>query len=297
MQRAIDLAIRENADLVLATDPDADRVGIAVRDDRGDFLLVNGNQTACLLTWYCLRRWQELGKLTGNEYIVKTIVTSELMARIARGYGVDYFDVLTGFKHIATVIREQEALGKTFICGGEESYGFLVGSYVRDKDAVISCAMVAEMAAWARAQGMTIYGLLGEIYREYGFFKESLLSLTMKGMAGAEEIQRMMDDFRANPPQTIGGAPVVRLCDYEKRVCRDLKTGAETPIDLPESNVLQFVTADSTIVSARPSGTEPKIKFYFGVRGELPAAEALHAVEKQLDEKIESIKKELKLEK
>ena len=297
LQMAIDLAVKENAELVLATDPDADRVGIAIRDDRGQFLLVNGNQTACLLTYYCLRRWKELGKLTGNEYIVKTIVTSELMARIARGHGVDYFDVLTGFKHIATVIREQEALGKTFICGGEESYGFLVGSFVRDKDAVISCAMVAEMAAWARSQGMTLYGLLKHIYKEYGFFKESLLSLTIKGKAGAEEIQRMMADFRSNPPRQIGGSPVVTLCDYEKQVCKDLKTGAETPTGQPKSNVLQFVTADSTIVSARPSGTEPKIKFYFGVREELPSVEAFHAVEKTLDAKIEAIKEELKLKK
>ncbi len=295
LQRAIDLAVRENADLVLATDPDADRVGIAVRDDKGDFLLVNGNQTACLLTYYCLRRWQELGKMTGSEYIVKTIVTSELMARIATGHRVEYFDVLTGFKHIATVIREQEKHGKTFVCGGEESYGFLVGSFVRDKDAVIGCAMVAEMAAWARTRGMTLYDLLKHIYKVYGFFKESLLSLTMKGMAGAEEIQKMMDGFRENPPKSIAGSPVVTLCDYEKHVCTDLRTGKQTPIDLPESNVLQFVTADSTIVSARPSGTEPKIKFYFGVREELPAIDRFHAVEKKLDEKIEAIKKELGL--
>lgn len=295
LRRAIELAVKEGADLVLATDPDADRVGIAVRDDRGEFVLVNGNQTACLLTYYCLRRWTELGKMTGNEYIVKTIVTSELMGRIAAGYGVPYFDVLTGFKHIATVIREEEPKGNTFICGGEESYGFLVGSYVRDKDAVISCAMVAEMAAWARTQGLTIYGLLKEIYKEYGFFKESLLSLTMKGKEGAEEIQQMMADFRANPPKAICGSPVVRVCDYELQVCRDLRTGAETPITLPQSNVLQFVTEDSTIVSARPSGTEPKIKFYFGVREELPSVEAFHAVEAQLDAKIEAIKKELKL--
>jgi phosphoglucomutase len=295
LQRAIDLAERENADLVLATDPDADRVGIAVRDHQGRFLLVNGNQTACLLTWYCLHRWKELGRLTGDQYIVKTIVTSELMARIAQGHGVAYFDVLTGFKHIATVIREQEKLGKTFICGGEESYGFLVGSYVRDKDAVISCAMVAEMAAWARTQGMSLYDLLHEVYREYGFFKESLLSLTMKGKEGAEEIQRMMDDFRENPPKSIGGSPVVKLCDYETQTCTDLETGVKTPIELPESNVLQFITADSTIVSARPSGTEPKIKFYFGVREELPSIDRFHAVEKTLDAKIEGIKKELKL--
>ncbi|MDL2230541.1 phospho-sugar mutase, partial [Alistipes sp. OttesenSCG-928-L06] len=286
LQRAIDLAIGENADLVLATDPDADRVGIAIRDDKDGFMLVNGNQTACLLTYYCLRRWKELGRITGNEYIVKTIVTSELMARIAKGYGVAYFDVLTGFKHIATVIREEEPKGKTFICGGEESYGFLVGSFVRDKDAVISAAMIAEMAAWARTQGMTLYGLLKEMYREFGFFKESLLSITIKGKEGAEEIQRMMAGFRANPPREIQGSPVVSVCDYQSQECTDLKTGTKTPIDLPKSNVLQFVTEDSTIVSARPSGTEPKIKFYFGVRGELPSVEQFHAVETALDTKI-----------
>ena len=295
LQRAIDLATKEGADLVLATDPDADRVGIAIRDDKGDFILVNGNQTSCLLTYYCLRRWQELGRLTGNEYIVKTIVTSELMARIAKGYDVSYFDVLTGFKHIATVIREEEQKGKTFICGGEESYGFLVGSYVRDKDAVISCAMVAEMAAWARTQGLTLYSLLKDIYKEYGFFKENLLSITIKGKEGAEEIQRMMTEFRANPPKSISGSPVVSVCDYQSQECTDLKTGKKSPITLPKSNVLQFVTEDSTIVSARPSGTEPKIKFYFGVREELPSVDQFHTVEKTLDAKIEAIKKELKL--
>jgi phosphoglucomutase len=295
LQLAIDLASREGADLVMATDPDADRVGIAIRDDRGEFVLVNGNQTASLLTYYCLRRWSELGRLTGTQYIVKTIVTSELLARIARGYGVEYFDVLTGFKHIATVIREQEVLGKTFICGGEESYGFLVGSYVRDKDAVVSCAMVAEMAAWVRTQGTTLYGLLKEIYREYGFFKENLLSLTMKGKEGAEEIQQMMATFRATPPTALCGSPVVQVLDYEAQVATNLVTGAQTPIDLPQSNVLQFVTEDSTIVSARPSGTEPKIKFYFGVREELPSVEQFHTVEAALDAKIEALKQELKL--
>ncbi|MDR0955342.1 MAG: phospho-sugar mutase [Rikenellaceae bacterium] len=295
LQLAIDLASREGADLVMATDPDADRVGIAIRDDRGEFVLVNGNQTASLLTYYCLRRWSELGRLTGTQYIVKTIVTSELLARIARAYGVEYFDVLTGFKHIATVIREQEVLGKTFICGGEESYGFLVGSYVRDKDAVVSCAMVAEMAAWVRTQGTTLYGLLKEIYREYGFFKESLLSLTMKGKEGAEEIQQMMAAFRATPPTALCGSPVVQVLDYEAQVATNLVTGAQTPIDLPRSNVLQFVTEDSTIVSARPSGTEPKIKFYFGVREELPSVEQFHTVEAALDAKIEALKQELNL--
>lgn len=295
LQMAIDLAVKEDAELVLATDPDADRVGIAVRDDEGKFVLMNGNQTASLLTYYVLRRWKELGKLTGNEYIVKTIVTSELMERIARSYNVPYYNVLTGFKFIAEVIRAEEVNGQRFICGGEESYGFLIGSFVRDKDAVISCSIVAEAAAWAKTQGLTLYQLMKEIYVEYGFFKESLLSLTMKGKDGQEAIQKMMADFRANPPASITGSPVIAACDYQLQVSKNLVTGAESPISLPKSNVLQFVTEDSTIVSIRPSGTEPKIKFYFGVRGELAATGQYHEVEAALNTKIESIKKELKL--
>ncbi len=294
LQMAIGLAEREGAELVMATDPDADRVGIAVRDEKNNFILMNGNQTACLLTYYLLRRWKELGKLKGKEYIVKTIVTSELMARIAQSHNVPYYNVLTGFKFIAEVIREQE--GKTtFIGGGEESYGFLVGDFVRDKDAIISCAMVAEAAAWAKAKGLTLYGLLQQIYVEYGLFKEGIVSLTKAGKSGQEEIAKMMADLRANPPRTISGSPVIEIRDYQLQMAHDLKAGASTPITLPKSNVLQFITEDCTIVSARPSGTEPKIKFYFGVREELTHVEEFHKAEAVLDAKIDAIKRELNL--
>ncbi|MDR2936576.1 MAG: phospho-sugar mutase [Rikenellaceae bacterium] len=294
LQMAIRLAEREGAELVLATDPDADRVGIAVRDEKDDFILMNGNQTACLLTYYLLRRWKELGKLTGKEYIVKTIVTSELMARIARSCDIPYYNVLTGFKFIAEVIREQEGKA-TFIGGGEESYGFLVGDFVRDKDSIISCAMVAEAAAWAKTQGLTLYGLLKRIYVEYGLFKEGIVSLTKAGKSGQEEIAQMMANLRADPPKSISGSPVIEIRDYQLQVCHDLQTGTSTPIKLPKSNVLQFLTEDCTIVSARPSGTEPKIKFYFGVREELTHVEEFHKAEAVLDTKIDAIKRELNL--
>ena len=295
LQMAIDLAVKEGAELVLATDPDADRVGIAVRNEKGEFVLLNGNQTAAILTYYLLTRWKELGKLDGKEFIVKTIVTSELLARIAESFGVPYYNVLTGFKFIAEVIRREE--GKTrFIGGGEESYGFLVGDFVRDKDAVISCAMIAEAAAWAKEQqGLSLYALLKKIYVQYGFYKESLLSITKQGKDGQEAIRQMMTDLRANPPKSIQGSLVVEVRDYQEQVTHDLKTGTTLPIELPKSNVLQFLTEDGTIVSARPSGTEPKIKFYFGVRGDLCCVEKYDEVDRQLTEKIEAIKRELGL--
>lgn len=294
LQMALDLAEEKGADIVLATDPDADRVGAAIRNDKGEFILVNGNQTASLLTYYLLRRWKDLGKITGNEYIVKTIVSSELIERIADSFGVKYYNVLTGFKYIAAVIREQEGKA-TFIGGGEESYGYLVGDFVRDKDAIISAAMIAEAAAWARTQGLTLYSLLKEMYVEYGLFKESLISLVRKGKEGSEEIQKMMSDLRANLPKQILGSPVAEMRDYQAQEITDLKTGAKIKIDLPKSNVLQFITEDSTIVSARPSGTEPKIKFYFGVRADLCCTEKFDETEAQLDKKIEDIKKGMKL--
>lgn len=294
LRMALDLAIKTGAELVMATDPDADRVGAAVRDDKGEFILLNGNQTASLLVYYLLRRWSELGKLKGKEYIVKTIVSTELIAHIANAYKVPYYNVLTGFKYIADIIRRNEGTS-TFIGGGEESYGFLVGDFVRDKDAIISCAMIAEMAAWAKSQGMTVFGLLQQIYLEYGFFKESLISITKTGKDGNEEIQRMMSELRANPPVTIAGSPVVSIFDYYLREKLDVATGDKTPIKLPKSNVLQFLTEDCTIVSARPSGTEPKIKFYFGVREELCCKEKYAETEAALDAKIEAVKKEMNL--
>ncbi|MBO7278701.1 MAG: phospho-sugar mutase [Bacteroidales bacterium] len=254
---AIEVAEREGADLVMATDPDADRVGIAVRDAEGTIRLLNGNQTASLLTYYLLTRWNELGKLNENTYMVKTIVTTELMRAMADRFGIQMYDVLTGFKYIAEVIRNNEGK-RTFIGGGEESYGFNVGEFVRDKDAVIACVMVAECAAWAADQGLTLYGLLQRIYEEYGLYKESLISLTKKGKDGLEQIAQMMVDLRNNPPTELAGSKVVKVLDYNQPEV----TG------LPKSNVLRFFAEDGSVVSVRPSGTEPKIKFYFGVKGD-----------------------------
>ena len=253
---AVAVADREGADLVMATDPDADRIGLAVRDDDGKMVLLNGNQTGSILTYYILRRWHELGKLDGRQYIVKTIVTTELMRAIAEKYGVKVYNVLTGFKWIADIVKKNEGV-TTFVCGGEESYGFNAGEFVRDKDAPISCALVAECAAWAADQGKTLYQLLQDIYAEFGYYKESLISLTRKGKAGLEEIAAMMVDYRNNPPLELAGSPVVKVIDYSKPE----ETG------LPASNVLQFYNEAGDVVTVRPSGTEPKIKFYFGVKG------------------------------
>lgn len=257
LTRAIAVADRENADLVLATDPDADRVGIAVRDDKGKMVLLNGNQTGSILTYYILRRRHEKGTLTPGCYCVKTIVTTELIRAICEKYGVKVYNVLTGFKYIADVVRNNEGKGE-FVCGGEESYGFNVGEYVRDKDAPISCAMVAECAAWAADQGKTLYELLQDIYREFGYYREALVSLVREGKAGAEEIAAIMVDMRNNPPKSLAGTPVAKVVDYIKTE----ETG------LPASNVLQFYSAEGDVVSVRPSGTEPKIKFYFGAHGD-----------------------------
>ena len=240
----------------MATDPDADRLGIAVRDNEGKMVLFNGNQTGAILTYYILRRWSELGKLNGKQYVVKTIVTTELIRAIAQKYGVKVYNVLTGFKFIADTIKKNEGKAE-FVCGGEESYGFNVGEFVRDKDAPISCAMVAECAAWAADQGKTLYQLLQDIYAEFGYYRESLTSLVRKGKEGAEEIAAIMTDMRANPPAQLAGSPVVKVIDYNKPE----ETG------LPKSNVLQFFNEEGDVVSVRPSGTEPKIKFYFGAHG------------------------------
>lgn len=256
LEMAVAVADKEGADLVLATDPDADRLGIAVRDNSGKMVLFNGNQTASMLTYYILRRWSELGKIDGTKYVVKTIVTTELIRAIAEKYGVKVYNVLTGFKYIADVVRNNEGKGE-FICGGEESYGFNVGQFVRDKDAPISCAMVAECAAWAADQGKTLYQLLQDIYAEFGYYKEALVSLVRKGKEGVAEIAAIMSDMRNNPPKELAGLPVTKVVDYNKPE----ETG------LPKSNVLQFFNAEGDVVSVRPSGTEPKIKFYFGAKG------------------------------
>lgn len=292
LKMAVDKAVAVGADLVMATDPDADRQAIAVRDDKGEFVLLNGNQSASLLTYYLLKRWSELGKIKGREFIVKTVVTTDLIAKIADSFSVECFSVLTGFKFIADVIRRNEGV-KQFIGGGEESFGYLVGDAVRDKDAVASLVIAAECAAWAAEQGKSLWDLLLDIYVEYGLYKESMVSITRKGQKGVAEIAQMMKDMRQKPPVSLDGSDVVEVRDYA--VSKKWIGGVESVIDLPKSDVLQFVTADGTIVSVRPSGTEPKIKFYFGVCAPLCCREKFAAVNAELDAKIERIKADLSL--
>ena len=294
MSMAIELARKEGAELVIATDPDADRIAIAVLDDKGEYVLLNGNQTMVLLLSYMLTRWGELGKLDGKQFVIKTIVTSEMVKAVADAYGVKCYDCLTGFKYIAKIIRENE--GKTtYIGGGEESFGFLAGDFVRDKDAVSACALAAEAMAWAKEKGLTLHEWLKELYVKYGFYREGLVSVVRKGKEGAEEIQKMMVDMRTNPPKTILGSPVVKINDFLSLEETDVVAGTKTPIEQDKSNVLQFFTEDGTKVSVRPSGTEPKIKFYFGVCAPLCCTARFDEVQAELDAKIEAIKKELNL--
>ena len=294
MSMAIELARKEGAELVIATDPDADRIAIAVLDDKGEYVLLNGNQTMVLLLSYMLTRWGELGKLDGKQFVIKTIVTSEMVKAVADAYGVKCYDCLTGYKYIAKIIRENE--GKTtYIGGGEESFGFLAGDFVRDKDAVSACALAAEAMAWAKEKGLTLHEWVKELYVKYGFYREGLVSVVRKGKEGAEEIQKMMVDMRTNPPKTILGSPVVKINDFLSLEQTDVVAGTKTPIEQDKSNVLQFFTEDGTKVSVRPSGTEPKIKFYFGVCAPLCCTARFDEVQAELDAKIEAIKKELNL--
>jgi phosphoglucomutase len=292
MSMALAKAAEIDADLVMATDPDADRVGIAAKNADGEFELLNGNQAASLLIYYLLLKWKENGKLDGNQMIVKTIVTTDLLDRMAESFQVDCPNTLTGFKFIAALIKELEGK-KTFIGGGEESYGYMIRDFVRDKDAVASCAMLAEMCAWAKDQGMTVFELLADIYAQFGFYLEKLIAITKKGMRGAEEIQEMMKNFRNDPPRSIDGEEVISVMDYQSSQAKDLRTGETTQIDLPKSNVLQFLTANGTKISARPSGTEPKIKFYISVNTELNDKSDYEQVKRQLEEKILRIEKSL----
>ncbi len=295
MTMAIDMAAREGADLVLATDPDSDRIGVALRNKKGEYVLLNGNQTLVLLLSYQLTRWAELGWLDGNQYVVKTIVTSLMANAVADHFNVKCYDCLTGFKYIARIIRENEGKAK-YIGGGEESFGYLAGDYVRDKDAVSACSLAAEAAAWAMdTMGLTLYEWLQELYVKYGFYREGLVSVVRKGKEGAELIQKMMVDFRTTPPQTILGSPVVKVNDFLTLETTCLKTGTKTPIQEEKSNVLQWFTEDGTIVSVRPSGTEPKIKFYFGVKAPLTSVADFDETLAMLDAKIEGIKADLNL--
>ena len=281
-----------DADLVMATDPDADRVGVALKNDDGEFILLNGNQTGTLIINYMLSAWEEMGKLTGNEYIVKTIVTSYLQDKIAESKNVECYNTLTGFKHICSVMTRLKDQ-KTFICGGEESYGYLIGEHVRDKDAIVSCAILAEMTAYYRDKGSSLFEALLDIYVEHGFYKEKLLAVVKKGKSGAEEIKSMMDNFRSDPPKTLGGSTIVEVKDYLSGKGRHLVNNTESTLDTPSSNVLQFITEDGSIVSCRPSGTEPKIKFYCSVQAPLDKRENYRHVETQLDGKLEAMIRDL----
>ena len=289
---ALAKAAEIDADLVLATDPDADRVGIAVKNSDGEFILLNGNQTGSLLINYMLSVWEENGKLTGNEYIVSTIVTTPLIIAIAKSKNVDFYETLTGFKWIGAIMTKLEGK-KTFIAGGEESYGYLVGELVRDKDAVIACAFIAEMTAYYKDKGSSLYEAMLDMYQKYGFYKEKLVSLTMKGKSGAEEIKAMMERFRTNTPASLGGSKVVTLKDYELGKETDVVSGSSKKLDYPKSDVLQFITEDGCIISARPSGTEPKIKFYCSVKTSLASKSEFAIKGKEQDEKIERIMADL----
>jgi phosphoglucomutase len=295
-KEALTLALKKaketDADLVLATDPDADRVGIAVKNDQNEFILLNGNQTGSLLINYLLTAWQDKGKLTGKEYIVKTIVTTNLIEAIAKAKNVTYYNTLTGFKYIGELMTKLQGK-QTFIGGGEESYGYLIGELVRDKDAIVSSAFIAEMTAFYKDKGSSLFEALIDTYVQYGFYKEKLISITKKGKTGAEEIVAMMDKFRNNPPATLGGSKVITLKDYEKGVETDLNSNTTKALELPKSDVLQFITADGSIISARPSGTEPKIKFYCSVNGKLVSKAAYHETDHQLEAKIDTIMKDL----
>ena len=294
MKMAVELAKKIDADIVFASDPDADRVGVAVKRPDGEWMLLNGNQTMSVLFYYIVKQWQEKQLLSGNEFMVKTIVTSELPADIATRAGIKIYDVLTGFKFIGAKILELEGL-EHFIAGGEESYGYMIGDFVRDKDAVSACCMIAEIAAWATEQGKSFYDVLVDIYKEYGFYKEGLVSVVRKGKSGAEEIQQMMRDYRSNPPAEIDGEKVVCIKDYQSSESKDLVSGRVDKIDLPKSNVLQFFTERGNKITVRPSGTEPKIKFYFSVKSDLCCKDCFDKTDAALDTKIESIKKSMNL--
>lgn len=288
MTLALEKAKEINADIILATDPDADRVGVGVKDDQGNYILLNGNQSASLLIYYLVTQWEKMGKLTGREFIAKTIVTSELLKDIARSRNIECFDVLTGFKYIAEIIREFEG-EKQFIGGGEESYGYLVGDFVRDKDAVSSCCMLAETAAWAKDQGLSMYELLIDIYTKFGFYLEDLISVTKKGKSGAEEIQLMMKNYRSSPPEEINNLKVIAVKDYLTQTETNLISGKQYTIDLPKSDVIQFFLEGGSKITVRPSGTEPKIKFYFGVKGTLASRPQFKEVNQAMRANLEGM--------
>lgn len=292
LKMALEKAEETGAALVMATDPDSDRIGVAARDGNGDMKILNGNQIAVLLTYYMLEKWKAGKKIRGREYIVKTIVTTDLLQAMARYYGVECYNVLTGFKYIADIVRKNEGK-KVFICGGEESYGFNVGEYVRDKDAVISCTLMAEVACWAADQGKTLHDLLKEIYVRFGFFKEKTVSVTLKGIDGMKEMEAIMRKLREQPPVQMLGSPVVLVHDYKKGETTDMLSDLRYKTVLPKSDVVQFVSASNAVVTVRPSGTEPKIKYYFGVRSQVEAYDDVEQANALLEEQLTRLEKEI----
>ncbi|PRY90945.1 phospho-sugar mutase [Mongoliibacter ruber] len=289
LNMSLELGKKVGAELVLACDPDGDRYAACVPDGKGGFELLNGNQTGALLTYYLLNKWLEYGRLTGEEFMVNTIVTTELIDEICKGFGVPCYSVLTGFKNIANVILNLEGK-KKFIGGGEESYGYLIDDFVRDKDGVSACAVFAELVAYYRTKGKSIQDVLAEIYMQYGFYKESLISVTKKGKDGAEQIQALMAGFRANRPTEMNGIKVVKVVDVKESKVYDLTEGSETVLEMDKSNVIQFYLEDGSKISARPSGTEPKIKYYFSVNEALPNRDAYDQVSENLDKRILGLK-------
>lgn len=294
MAMGIAKAVETDAELVIANDPDADRLGIAVKDETGKFILLNGNQTGSLLIWYILSQYRDKNKFTGKDYIIKTIVTSGLIETIAKKHNVKCYNVLTGFKYFAHLIKQLEGKEK-YIGGGEESYGFLAGDFVRDKDAIASSSLVAEVAAYAKSKGKSIYELLLDIYMEYGFYKEKLINVVRKGKEGADEIQTMMKNYRQNTPKAINGYKVIKVNDFDTLVTTNCITGEKDNITSLKSNVIQFFLEDGSKISIRPSGTEPKIKFYISVNTDLKSVEEFRAAEAVLDKKIAGIAKDLNL--
>jgi phosphoglucomutase len=293
MAMAIAKAKETNADVIFASDPDADRIGCVARDSNGEYILLNGNQIVMILLNYLITRYREMGKLTGNEYVVKTIVTTEAIKAIADNQGMKMFDCYTGFKWIANVIRENEGKGR-YVGGGEESYGFLAEDFARDKDSVSAISLMAEIAAWARDRGMTYMDMLKEIYLKNGFSHEEGISVVRPGKTGADEIKQMMVNFRANPPKTLGGSEIAIIKDYDNLTCKNLATGEVSKLDFPTtSNVLQYFTADGSKVSVRPSGTEPKIKFYIEVKGNMTSADQYEACNQAAQDKVALIKQDL----
>jgi phosphoglucomutase len=293
MAMAIAKAKEVGADLVVASDPDADRIGCVIRDNKGEYVLINGNQIVMILLNYLMTRNAELGNLKGDEYIVKTIVTTETIKAIADAWGIKMYDCYTGFKWIASVIRDNEGKGR-YLGGGEESYGFLAEDFARDKDSVSAISLMAEIAAWAKDKGMDFLQMLQDIYIKYGFSKEEGISVVRKGKSGAEEIVAMMKAFRANPPKSLGGSDVTIIKDYDALTVKDLANNTVNTLEMPTtSNVLQFFTADGTKVSVRPSGTEPKIKFYIEVKGTLADAAGYDKAIADATAKIEAVKKDL----